>query len=136
MPVSNSKIVINLPSHTLFLYADNTLVSKYPVGTGRSGFPTPIGTYTVIDKIKNPGWENPLLPSHKQHIKPGAQNPLGTRWLGFKQWQGGEYGIHGTNQPGSIGKSVTHGCIRMKTSDVEALFDHVGIGVPVEVTDQ
>ena len=63
-------------------------------------------------------------------MPPGKSNPLGTRWMGLSA-KG--YGIHGTNVPSSIGKSASHGCIRMRQSDLEELFEMVDIGVAVEL---
>lgn len=127
------KIVINIPSRTLWVYENNKIVRYFPVGVGRPGFPTPLGRFRVIRKVVNPAWENPYKPSGRSRISPGRHNPLGTRWIGFKPYRGGEYGIHGTNRPGSVGRFSSHGCVRMKIPDAEALFDLVDIGTPVEV---
>jgi L,D-transpeptidase ErfK/SrfK len=135
-PVEDAKIVINIPSRTLWLYSGRRIVKYYPVGVGRHGFPTPLGRYQVTRKVINPGWENPYKPSGSVRVKPGKGNPLGTRWIGFKPHNGGEYGIHGTNQPRSVGRLSSHGCVRMKISDVEDLFEQVTVGTPVEVTYQ
>ena len=135
-PLEEARIVINVPARTLWLYDGNKMVANYPVGVGRIGFPTPEGHYRITHKIVDPGWENPYLAPHKVDIDPGAQNPLGTRWLGFKAYKGGEYGIHGTDNPKSVGKYSSHGCVRMKVKDAEALFEKVSEGTPVEVTYQ
>ncbi len=132
-PVENGKIVINIPSRTLWLYSGNQIVKYFPVGVGRVGFQTPLGKYNVIRKVKNPGWENPYLPKGQVRIKPGEANPLGTRWIGFKEHNGGEYGIHGTDNPSSVGKLSSHGCVRMLVKDAEDLFERVQVGTPVEV---
>jgi hypothetical protein len=84
--------------------------------------------------IEDPGWENPYKANGASRIKPGRYNPLGTRWIGFKADPRGEFGIHGTNRPNSVGHFVSHGCVRMKIQDAEALFDQVRMGTPVEVT--
>lgn len=132
-PLPHAKVVINIPSRTLWLYDRDELVRYYPVGVGRVGFPTPLGQHRVIRKISHPGWENPYKPKGAVRIKAGKGNPLGTRWIGFKAYKGGEYGIHGTNQPNSVGKFSSHGCVRMKIPDAEALFDQVAMGTPVEI---
>lgn len=128
-----SRIVINIPSRTLWVYQNDRIVRYFPVGVGRRSFPSPLGKYKVIRKVINPGWENPYRGAGQVRIRPGARNPLGTRWIGFKQYKGGEYGIHGTDNPRSVGKFSSHGCIRMKVKDAEALFDMVELGTPVEV---
>lgn len=132
----DKKIVINIPSRTLWLYEGEKIVRWYPVGVGRPGFPTPVGKYKVIRKVVNPGWEHPYQAKGKAvRIAPGTtNNPLGTRWIGFHEYKGGEYGMHGTDRPSSVGKYSSHGCVRMKIKDAEDLFDRVEVGVPVEVT--
>lgn len=128
-----SKIVINIPSRALWVYSGNNIIRYFPVGVGKPGFMTPLGKYTVIHKIIDPGWEHPYLPKGKMRIAPGSDNPLGTRWIGFYEYKGGEFGMHGTDRPSSVGQFSSHGCIRMRMRDVEALFEMVDQGTPVEV---
>lgn len=109
-----SHILINLASRRLSFFEGSRPVKTYPVGVGKPSTPTPTGNYSVIEKIINPG---------------GA---LGTRWMGLSI-PGGRYGIHGTNNPSSIGGYVSNGCIRMHNKDVEELFPRVEIGTPVEI---
>jgi LysM repeat protein len=95
----------------------------YPVGIGAEN-KTPEGTFLVKSKLKDP----PYQPQHKpasEHRASGApDNPLGTRWIDI----GDHYGIHGTIDPASIGRSVTEGCIRMHNEDVEELYDLLVLG--------
>ncbi len=128
------KIVINIPSRKLHLIEDGSVVKSFFVGVGRPGFMTPVGKHQVIRKILNPGWENPYKAKGASKIRPGGGNPLGTRWIGFKQTERGEFGIHGTNRPGSVGKFSSHGCVRMQISQAEFVFSQVELGTPVEVT--
>jgi L,D-transpeptidase ErfK/SrfK len=131
-PVFDSRIVIHVPSRTLLLYYGDVVVKTYPVGVGRADFPTPEGQFRVINKVEDPGWENPFKhSSRKNRVKPGSSSPLGTRWIGFLEANGGEYGIHGTNAPHSVGKFSSHGCVRMYIRDAEALFNQVAVGTPV-----
>lgn len=138
VPVPQEKaqkhVVINIPSRSLTVYNGDLAVRRFPVGVGRPGFMTPVGKHQVIRKIVNPGWENPYKARGASRIKPGRNNPLGTRWIGFKANNRGEYGIHGTNRPQSVGKFSSHGCVRMQVKDAEALFEMVEMGTPVEVT--
>ena len=127
-------IIINVPSRTLDLYKGGKLIKTYPVGVGRAGFPTPIGNFKVIRMVKEPGWENPYKPKGHIRIKAGGTNPLGTRWIGFKADDGGEFGIHGTDTPSSVGKYSSHGCVRMLVKDAEDLFSNTHMGMPVLVT--
>lgn len=133
IPDKDYRIVINIPSRTLWVYSGDKIVRWFPVGVGRPGFSTPVGQFHVTRKILNPGWENPYKPQGASRIRPGAGNPLGTRWIGFHPYKGGEYGIHGTNRPSSVGRFSSHGCVRMKIKDAETLFDLVTPGTPVEV---
>ena len=132
----DTRIVINIPSRTLWVYNGDKIVRYFPVGVGRPGFPTPTGKFNVIRKVLDPGWENPYLGAGQMRLAPGLSNPLGTRWIGFLQDPGGEYGMHGTDNPSSVGKFSSHGCVRLKVSDAEALFEMIDVGTPVEVVYQ
>ena len=128
------RVVINIPSRTLWVYEGNRIVNYFPVGVGKPGFMTPLGKFSIISKVMYPGWENPYKPKGKVRLAPGEDNPLGTRWMGFYQKGAGEYGMHGTDTPSSVGKFSSHGCVRMKIADAESLFEIVDMGTPVEVT--
>lgn len=127
------RLVINIPSRTLWVYSGDQIIRYFPVGVGRVGYMTPVGKFSVIRKVIDPGWENPYLPNGRVRLAPGEDNPLGTRWIGFYQKNGGEYGMHGTDNPASVGKFSSHGCVRLKVPDAEALFELVNVGTPVEV---
>lgn len=126
------KIVINIPSRTLTLYEWGLPVKSWPVGLGKSTFKTPVGQFSVLFKIKKPTWVSPY--NEKIRIGPGPDNPLGTRWIEFKEDATGDYGIHGTNSPLSVGQFSSHGCVRMRIPDAELLFDKVDVKTPVEIT--
>lgn len=121
------KILINLAARSLALYKNGTKVRLYPIGPGKANTPTPVGYYSVLEKDENPSWTDPGDTSVS--IPGGAGNPLGQRWMQFY----GNYGIHGTNHPESIGNYVSNGCVRMKEADVEELYGLVSVGTPVEV---
>ena len=131
---AKDRLVINIPSRTLDLYKNNQLKKTYPVGVGRATFPTPIGEFKVIRLVKKPGWENPYKPVGHIRIKAGETNPLGTRWIGFKADAAGEFGIHGTDSPKSVGQYSSHGCVRMLVKDAEDLYNNVAMNMPVLVT--
>lgn len=131
-----TRLVINIPSRTLWVYSGDQIIRYFPVGVGRVGYMTPLGKFSIIRKVIDPGWENPYLPNGRVRLAPGEDNPLGTRWMGFYQNAGGEYGMHGTDNPTSVGKFSSHGCVRLKVPDAEALFELVNIGTPVEVIYQ
>ena len=122
------KLVINLAARSLAAVRDNKKVALYPIGPGKTSTPTPTGYYKVINKEVNPTWTDPGDPANS--IPSGPNNPLGYRWIGI----GGNYGIHGTNRPDSVGHYVSNGCIRMHEEDVEKIFDMVEVGTPVEIT--
>jgi L,D-transpeptidase ErfK/SrfK len=113
-------------------------IRTYPIGVGREGFSTPLGTTSVVRKQVGPVWtptdrmrrEDPKLPAY---IGPGPENPLGTHalYLGWPQ-----YLLHGTNKPWGIGRRVSSGCVRMYNQDAQALFDAVSVGTPVTVVRQ
>ncbi len=129
----HTRLVINIPSRTLWVYDGDKIVRYFPVGVGRPGFMTPLGQFSVIRKVLDPGWEHPYKAKGAVRVPPGDANPLGTRWIGFLERGTGEYGMHGTDRPSSVGKFSSHGCVRMKVPDAEALFDMVEVGTPVQV---
>lgn len=131
---TDSRVVINIPSRTLELYKEDILIKTYSVGVGRKLYPTPTGNFTIINKEKNPAWENPYKPLGYLRIKDGKNSPLGTRWMGFKSDSKGEFGIHGTYNTPSIGKFCSHGCVRMHIKDSEELFSYIEVGTPVIIT--
>lgn len=108
------RIVINVKNHTLTLYKNNSPFKTYPVAVGKASSPTPKGTFKIINKAINPG------------------GPFGARWLGLNAPYG-DYGIHGTNNPSSIGKNISNGCIRMFNKDVIELNSLVPIGTVVQI---
>jgi lipoprotein-anchoring transpeptidase ErfK/SrfK len=126
-------IVINRALNHLYLYAGNKLQRTFAVATGQSSYPTPRGTWHIVVKYRNPWWYPPLNDTWARGLKPvppGPSNPLGTRWMGLDS---PGVGIHGTNNPASIGYSASHGCVRMQVRDSEWLFEHVDIGTTVFV---
>ncbi len=124
------KIIINIPSRSLSLYEGDRKIRLYPVAVGKPSTPTPSGYYKIWSKDVNPVWIDPEEPDDPKSVIPsGESNPLGYRWMEI--W--GNYGIHGTNRPNSIGGTVSNGCIRMHEEDVEELFDLVQLGTPVEI---
>lgn len=114
-PVQAEKeIYINLWNRTLQLREDGKVLKQYHVGVGNRDMPSPVGTFTIVEKAKNWG------------------SGFGTRWMKLSvPW--GKYGIHGTNKPHSIGGYVSQGCFRMYNKDVEELFELVQTGTKVIV---
>jgi lipoprotein-anchoring transpeptidase ErfK/SrfK len=123
-------IVIRRGSNRLDLYRGMHLWRAFGVATGQSVYPTPLGRFSIVVMWKNPWWYPPNSPwaQGEKPTPPGPGNPLGTRWMGLSA---PGVGIHGTPNDGSIGYSVSHGCIRMHIPDAEWLFLHVSIGTTV-----
>jgi lipoprotein-anchoring transpeptidase ErfK/SrfK len=119
------RLIVNIAARKIALVEDGKVVKIYPVAVGKKSTPSPIGTFHIASHVINPTY------SHAgKVIGPGPANPVGTRWmsLGYKG-----YGLHGTNQPQSIGHSASHGCIRMRNHDVEELFQLVRVGDEVDL---
>jgi lipoprotein-anchoring transpeptidase ErfK/SrfK len=124
-------ILVDKSDFALTVLLDGHYIKQYHVGTGIAG-KTPVGTFVVEDKLKKPVWYSPEGVYKYGHPK----NILGTRWLGFKDKPGLHgYGIHGTAQPGSIGKESSMGCIRMFNEDVEELYDFAVPGTEVIIQE-
>lgn len=124
------KIVVDLSKFRLRLYRDGKVFRTYKIAIGAPGYPTPTGTYKVVNKQRNPTWIPPNSPWAKGlgPIPPGPGNPLGTRWIGTSA---PAVGIHGTYADSSIGTAASHGCMRMHIPDVEKLYEDVAVGMPV-----
>jgi lipoprotein-anchoring transpeptidase ErfK/SrfK len=119
------RILVSIADRKLALLQDGRVLKTYAVAVGADVSPSPSGEFKIVHRIANPTYYAPGVV-----IPPGKANPLGTRWLGLNQ-KG--YGIHGTNQPGSIGRRASHGCIRMRNRDIEELFELVRAGDGVEL---
>ena len=129
----SGRIVIDQSQHRLTLERFGHPTVTFPVAVGQPAYPTPDGHFTIISKVENPTWVPPPDAPWAQGavpIPPGPGNPLGTRWMGLSS---PGVGIHGTDDPASIGYSVSHGCIRMQIPDAERLFGMVSVGMSVYI---
>lgn len=131
-------VIIDTREHLLYLVEQGGQARRYGVGTGKPGFEW-AGTHTVTRKAEWPDWRPPaeMIAREKKkgrvlpaHMKGGPQNPLGARALYLGSTL---YRIHGTNQPQSIGRAVSSGCIRMRNEDVVDLYGRVPVGAKVVV---
>lgn len=128
-------IVVKTHERRLYFVLDPYRALRFPVGVGKRGMQW-TGHARVEGKYVRPAWapppmirrENPRLP----RVIPGGapNNPMGVAALTLR---GGEYAIHGTNRPSSVGKFISHGCIRMHNRDIAELFRMVRVGTPVIV---
>ena len=123
--VVNRTIVVSLEDRKLALVENGAVVKVFPVAVGKPSTPSPSGTFTIDRRVANPTYRH-----NGRTVLPGPGNPVGTRWMGLSL---PGYGIHGTNEPKSIGKAASHGCIRMGRADVEELFSLVAVGDKVEL---
>jgi len=128
-------IVVKTSERRLYYVLDGSRALRFPVGVGRTG-KTWTGEARIEGKFVKPAWAPPQEirrdhPDLPQVIAGGAaNNPMGEAALTMR---GGEYAIHGTNRPHSIGGFVSYGCIRMYNSDIRELYRLVDIGTPVIV---
>ncbi len=128
-------IVVKTNERRLYYVVGDGRALRYPVGVGRAGMAW-AGTTFIDGKYIKPGWSAPesirrdyaRLPA----VVPGGSpsNPMGAAAMTLA---GGEYAIHGTNNPGSVGHFVSHGCIRMYNSDIMDLYNRVSFGTRVVV---
>lgn len=126
----STRIVVDLSEARVHSYWGNQLLASYPVAIGKQGWETPTGPFKVLQKQRNPVWQHPIT---GDLIPTGPDNPLGSRWIGF--WSDGRYtiGFHGTNNNQLVGQPVSHGCLRMRNTDIEALYEQVDPGASVLV---
>ena len=143
-PGPRQGLVINLSEMRFYYFSEKEgKVYTAPASVGRPGWETPLAEdASIIDKEYLPTWHVPqsirnytakngfILP---EEIPPGSDNPLGDHMLRLSLHG---YLIHGTNEPYSIGKPITSGCLRLYPEDVEWLYQHVAIGTPVRIINQ
>ncbi len=122
--------VVDLSDRRVYLYRNDEILADYSIAVGRTHWETPTGEFRVIEKQENPVWRHPFT---RELVMPGADNPLGTHWVGF--WSNGTHqiGFHGTNQVDAIGQAISHGCIRMQNADVQTLYALLPMGSAVTV---
>jgi lipoprotein-anchoring transpeptidase ErfK/SrfK len=129
-------IVVRTNERRLYLVVDPDHAMRYPVGVGRSGKQW-AGVTQISGKYRYPAWSPPAeirrdKPSMPDVIPGGSShNPMGVAAMTLA---GGEYAIHGTNVPGSVGGFVSYGCIRMLNEDITDLYQRVPVGTEVVVS--
>jgi lipoprotein-anchoring transpeptidase ErfK/SrfK len=107
-------ITVNTAAKRMTLFKDGKVFKTYPIAIGKPSTPTPKGNFKIINKAYKPG------------------GPFGARWLGLSA-PNGDYGIHGTNNPASIGKAVSNGCIRTYNNNIIELYNLVPVGTSVKI---
>jgi lipoprotein-anchoring transpeptidase ErfK/SrfK len=122
---SARRIIVSIPDRKLAVLESGKVIKIFPTAVGAPKSPSPSGSFKIVQRLAEPTWY-----SKGKIVPPGKACPIGTRWLGLSV-KG--YGIHGTNNPSSIGHNASHGCIRMRNHDVEELFGMVSVGDDVEL---
>jgi lipoprotein-anchoring transpeptidase ErfK/SrfK len=122
-------VIVNKASNRLAFIEEGKVVEVYKVATGKSSELTPEGQFTITVKAVDPYYRKKDIPGGDK------SNPLGTRWIGFdaNNTDGRTFGIHGNNNPSSIGRFVTAGCIRMYEKDVQKIYSKIKVGTKIKV---
>ena len=125
---SARKIIVSISDRKLAVLEYGKVIRIFPTAVGAPKSPSPSGSFKIVQRLAEPTWY-----SKGKIVAPGKACPIGTRWLGLSV-KG--YGIHGTNNPSSIGHNASHGCIRLRNRDVEELFGMVSVGDDVELVGE
>jgi lipoprotein-anchoring transpeptidase ErfK/SrfK len=130
LEVSRTQAIVDLSDRRVYVYRYDEVIASYPIAVGKKGWETPTGEFQIIHKQHDPIWKHPIT---GQVFEAGTDSPLGDRWIGF--WSDGrnEIGFHGTPNTDLIGAAVSHGCLRMRNSDVRILYEQLSLGTPVLV---
>jgi L,D-transpeptidase ErfK/SrfK len=141
-------VVLNIPQRRLYYFPrpkanEPATVVTFPIGTARSGWPTPLGTTRITGKYKDPAWFVPksIQEEHRkqgefdfpEYFPPGPDNPMGMLAIGTGF---DKIFIHSTNRPWGVGMRVSHGCIRLYPEDAAYLFPELPVGAPVRFINQ
>jgi lipoprotein-anchoring transpeptidase ErfK/SrfK len=128
LPALTRRILVSIPDRKLAVLENGLVMATFPVSVGAPGSPSPTGEFRIVRRLTNPAYYHPgvIVPA-------GNNNPLGPRWVGLDR---PHYGIHGTNEPRSIGKAASHGCIRMNNHDIRRFFAMVQVGDTVAIREE
>ena len=145
--VERKGVILNIATKRLFYFPQPSAgeaqqVLTYPIGIGRVGWETPLGTTSVVSKARDPSWWVPAS-VRREHaelgdplpsvVPPGPDNPLGHRVLKLDM---PGYLIHGTNKPYGVGMRVSHGCVRLYPENIEFLYELVAVGEHVMIINE
>jgi hypothetical protein len=132
--VAGVEVVVNIPAGRLELVAGDSVVGSYPVSVGSARYPTPVGDYLLATVIWNPWWNPPpesQWARNRKPVPPGPGNPMGRVKLHMDEL----IFIHGTTSEGRLGAPASHGCIRMRNSDVVDLARRLNRYAAPDVSD-
>ncbi len=118
-------VLVSIPDRKLAVIENGAVIRTFDIAVGASVSPSPTGEFQIVNRLTDPTYYH-----SGTVIPPGDGNPVGPRWIGLNK-KG--YGIHGTNEPRSIGKARSHGCIRLNNRDIKVLFTLVTVGDTVEI---
>jgi hypothetical protein len=140
------QLVLDRRHRQLLVLENGELRRRFPAAVGTEGWETPAGRHEVFEMVAEPIW---LHPANGRAVPPGPANPLGSRWIGFHRdcqgrrgWDGERHleidgctvaGFHGTPHRWTVGRAVSHGCVRLFEEHVQELFELVQVGTPVTV---
>ena len=127
------RVVLDLGRRQISVQRQGQTLGPWPVAIGDPKTPTPSGLFKVENMMMNPQYQS--TKSGKLHPKRGPQSPLGHRWIGFLRSGPNQFGIHGTPWPHWVKtrSAVSNGCVRMLNAHVQQLYDHVEVGMAVEI---
>ena len=141
------QLVLDRKHHQLLVLRDGRMTRRFPAAVGTKGWETPAGRFRVFEKVKEPVWTHPVSGDLVDADSEG--NPLGSRWIGFYRdcngrsgWDGEQYldingctvaGFHGTPFRWTVGRAVSHGCVRLYEENVQEVFNLVSVGTQVIV---
>ena len=144
---SSRHVVMLRGRRRVFLLDNGRLRNAFPVAIGMPGWETPTGGFEVLQKIPNPVWVHPVSGARVE--EQGSDNPLGSHWIAFHRdclgrdaHDGDAWitikgctttGFHGTPHRWTVGRAVSHGCVRLYNEDVRALYRQVSLGTQVTV---
>ncbi len=122
------QVLVSISDRKLAVLENGRVIRTFPVSVGAADSPSPTGEFQIVNRLTNPTYYHPgtVIPA-------GNDNPIGPRWIGLSQ-KG--FGIHGTNQPRSIGHAASHGCIRLNNRDIVQFFQMVSIGDTVSIRNE
>ena len=140
-------IVLLRGRRRLLLLENGALRSAFPVAVGMPNWETPLGEFEVMQKIDQPIWVHPV--TGERVVEQGPDNPLGSHWIAFHRdclgrdaHDGDRWitikgctttGFHGTPHRWTVGRAISHGCVRLLNEDVRSLYRQVNLGTPVTV---
>jgi lipoprotein-anchoring transpeptidase ErfK/SrfK len=122
------QVLVSVSDRKLAVLENGKVIRTFSVSVGAAVSPSPTGEFQIVNRLANPTYYHPGTV-----IPPGDDNPIGPRWIGLSQ-KG--FGIHGTNQPRSIGHAASHGCIRLNNRDIVQFFQMVSVGDTVSIRNE